>query len=157
MSPTVFPTRESPLLKVKRSVNCPVVLLYPIPFEPERERREIFVVTTPERLLTSAFVVLRFPEREAMVVFVVLRFPESEKILFSVVSILPERPRISPVAVARYPFVMRRLLLVVARFPESESTVAFVVLSPHEREVIAHSFARVLPESDEVVFSREST
>ena len=28
-------------MKVKRSVNCPVVLLYPIPFEPERERREI--------------------------------------------------------------------------------------------------------------------
>ena len=50
-----------------------------------------------------------------------------------------------------------RLLIVVLRFPERLLTSAFVVLSPHEREVIAHSFARVLPESDEVVFSREST
>ena len=50
-----------------------MVLLYPIPFEPERERREILVLTTPE----------------------------SEKTSFSFVSILPERPRISPVALAR--------------------------------------------------------
>ena len=59
MNPTVFPIRESPLLKVKRSVNCPVVLLYPTPFEPERERREILVETTHERERISPVAVVR--------------------------------------------------------------------------------------------------
>ncbi len=55
----VLPTRESPPLKVKRSVNCQVRLLYPTPFEPEREVRAILVATTPERERISPVAVAR--------------------------------------------------------------------------------------------------
>ncbi len=115
MSPTLFPVRVSPPLKVKRSVNCPVVLLYPIPLDPERDVREILVETTQESEFTVVVRVLRVPERlntvperERKFVLNVLTAPERLKSV-------PERERIFPVAVEREFERVRRFPVAVAR------------------------------------------
>ncbi len=115
MSPTVFPVLVSPLLKLKRSVNCPVVLLYPTPFEPEREVREILVATDHEREFTVVVRALTVPERlntvherERKLVASVLTLPERLKRE-------PERLRIFPVAVESEFERARRFPVAVAR------------------------------------------
>ncbi len=115
MSPTLFPVRVSPPLKVKRSVNCPVALLYPIPLDPEREVREILVETTQESEFTVVARVFTVPERLNTV-------PESErKFVLNVLTVperlksVPERERIFPVAVESEFERARRLPVAVAR------------------------------------------
>jgi hypothetical protein len=91
---TVFPTRVSPPLKVKRSVNCPLRLLYPIQFDHESDVSEIFDDTVPERERKLLVRVLTLPER-------LKRVPESERIFPVEVARALERARMFPVAVAR--------------------------------------------------------
>jgi hypothetical protein len=81
-------------LKVKRSVNCPLRLLYPIPFDHESDVSEIFVATVHESVKKFVERVLTLPER-------LKRVPESDRIFPVAVEREFERARRLPVAVAR--------------------------------------------------------
>ena len=86
---------------MKRSVNCPLRLLYPIPFDHESDVSEIFVATVHESERKFVERVLTLPER-------LKREPERLKIR-------PESEKISPVAVEREFERARRLPVAVAR------------------------------------------
>ncbi len=58
--PIVFPTRTIPLLKVRRSENCPVRLLYEIPPLPESEVRFILLLKVFQSSGESEPVVVEF-------------------------------------------------------------------------------------------------
>ena len=150
--PMVFPTRESPLLKVKRSVNCPVVLLYPTPFEPERDESEIFELRDHESTLRAQERLYTVPESARtstvrFVKFVVRVFTDQERFESP-----PKSERISPVAVARKLFVVEIVFVsekifpvAVARYPLVVARLALVVARPLMREEIRLSCAVLVP------------
>ena len=141
-------------MKVKRSFNTPVVLLYEIAHVADRDVRLILFETTPEREAILPERVLKLertiPERERRFVLVrsrepervltlperVKRFPEREAILAVLVAVCHERVETCPERVQIVVLSQATVPERVLKFPEREVILAFIPERVPERAFI---------------------